>query len=232
VADFDGRLAFFDSAGQKVVHTARARLALIYHIAVINDSLVAFGGREEAANNDDMLHVWNLRRDSMVVHAFNVPAPRGYEVAYGVSGLTTVSTHGDTVAAVFALKDTIYLFRPDGRPLGRIPFQFRAFRPLRKPAPDVEDPTDKRFRQWQQSYSVATGIFWLTDGSFLIQYFDRVGTTTPEWRLAHVDRNGRSLAEVVGSSHMIGMLPGDSLVFQKPGSDTPNVWSIGTIASR
>jgi hypothetical protein len=230
VADFTGPLTFFDSAGQKVVHTAPSHLGPVYNVCAINDSLVAFTGRADAANNSTLLHVWNLRRDSLVVDAFSVPTPRGFESAYAIGGVTTLAVRGDTIATLFALKDTIYLFRTDGRPLRRIPIQFRAFRRLTKPAPD-DEVTSEAFKRWDRSYSNATGLFWLSDGSFLVQYYDRI-QRTPEWRIAHVDRNGRSLAEVVGTPMLLGTLPGDSLVFQKPGSDTPDVWAIGTIASR
>jgi hypothetical protein len=227
VADYMGPLTFFDSAGEKVVHTARSRLGPIYNLSVIDDSLVAFAGRKEEAGNATMLHVWNLRRDSLVADAFTVSPPSGYETAYNVHGVANLALRGDTIATLFSLKDTIFLFRTNGRPAGRIPIQFRAFRTLREPPPD-DDPAGKRFREWMRSHSIATQIFWLADGSFLVQYFDIVGTT-PQWRTAHVDRNGRSLAEVVGGSEILGTLPGDSLVFRKPGHDTPDVWSIGTI---
>lgn len=228
--DMGGALTFFDSTGANVLHTARTPIEPLYTAVELNDSILAITGRLGGSDTSALIHLWNTRSDRIVRSFFHpTPPERWMQPVYVFSGMTDIAVHGDTIATLFALKDTVFLLGTDGRRVRRIPVPARAFRRLSEPMPD-DDKGEAAFRRWNASYSSATTLYWLRDGSFLVQYYD-MKDAEPDWRLLHMSRDGRSRFEVVGSPRLLAIAPGDTLVFVKPGSEAPNVWSLGVLAS-
>jgi len=80
-------------------------------------------------------------------------------------------------------------------------------------------------REWFGRFSLISDVYWLHDGSFLVQYQDRVGVE-PHWRLARVRRDGQPLFDSTDTPYLVSADPaGDTLWFVRPGSPTPNVWT-------
>ena len=69
--------------------------------------------------------------------------------AFAFAGPRDVAVRGDIVAVVFALSDTVYLLR------------------FRWPGPGTQ-----AFRAWNEGFPALSHLYWLRDGSFLVQHFD------------------------------------------------------------
>lgn len=226
--DMMGQLTRFDSAGQRVLSTARTGIGPIYDIAILDDSSVLIVGRKGGESEGPLLHEWSVRNSRLLSSFF--PAPqgrRGFAGAYAFTGFADVAVRGDTLAAIFALEDTVRVFTRDGRALAKIPIPFANFHALEKPLPANRPPQE--FQEWLGSFSTATDVFWLDDGTFLIQYMDQHASDRM-YSLLHMDRAGRKLWEVTNAPRLLAVAAADSLVFVKKGAEAPNEWSIAKLS--
>ncbi len=216
----------FDGDG-RVARTFRLPVGPVKFASLANDTLLLVGGRLAGADGRDAdarLHLWNLRTHRLVRSFLPIrPLSPGHRFAANTAGLVGADVHGDTVAAVFALSDTIYLFDLAGRRLGTLPIRSRTLRRfdpgMRLPRMDLVSA-----REWFGRFSLISDVFW-TRGGFLVQYQDRDGVE-PRWRLLFLDRTGRIVFEAVDTPHLLAVDPAtQTLWFVRPGSPTPNEWS-------
>lgn len=224
--DIFNKVAFFDSAGTRVVRTARTPVAPLHSVTLLDDSLVVLGGGlADGTENDLRIHVWNLKSDSLLASFFTPALPsRAHVMAAGSAGWVGVDQRGDTLAVVSSLADTVYLMTTGGRMLERIPVPSRAFRRLdpARPLPDARGGLVAA-REWFGSFSLMSDVFWMGD-TFLVQFQDRTGPQ-PSWRLVGMGRDGRQTFEVVDSPMLLAADRASGLLyFVSPGSETPNVW--------
>lgn len=228
-AGMDGSLALFDSAGDRVIRTARVPLAPLYDGVPVNDSLVVFTGRLPAGDPSPLVHLWSVEGDSLVRSFFPVPEhPAELAGVYRFSGFTDVAVRGDTIAALFALSDSVYLFGLDGQRYESIPIPFQAFRRIREAAP--QNATPEAQQAWSESYSRASQVFWTAEGTILVQYFDMAGME-PQWRLLGMRRGGERRFEVRDGPRLLALSPGeDRLYFVEPGAEAPNRWAAARLA--
>lgn len=226
--DFNGRLTRFDSAGTRVLRTSSSGLGPIYEMLALNDSVVVIVGRKGGQMRSPLVHEWNVGRERITRSFFAAPqGPPGFSAAYAFTGFATAAVRGDTVAVVFALQDTVRLY-VRGREIEKLPLHFRAFRRLAEPlSPDAPPP---RFQAWLESFSAANGLYWLQDGSFLIQYLDQKGSDRL-FSLLHMRRNGEPVWEAPGTPRLLALSPKGSLVFVKRGAEAPNEWSIASLSA-
>jgi hypothetical protein len=223
----------FDSAG-RVARTFQVPLQSLYEARLLDDTLVLLGGplpQRTPSPDRPRLHLWNLANGKLV-RSFFVPRVQGraHELAANAVGIVSMQVRGDTVAAVFAISDTVYFFDLNGRALRKVPIPFRHFRPVpeRHRLPGSDDGV-LAAREWVGTFSFISRVFWLRDGTLLVQYQDRVGTE-PHWRLLGMTAQGRPLFEEVDTPYLIQADPGtDMLYFRKPGSLTMNVWTEATL---
>lgn len=220
--DMSGRMAVFDSAGN-VEQTWQTRLGPVYNADGLGDSLVVLTGRMAGRGESPLIHLWDLRSARLVRSFFAAPtAPAGLEGTYAFAGTSDVATRGDTIAAVFALTDTLYLFNGQGALLERIPIPFEEFRKPKEAIPDLASLDE--YRQWASRFSAISQVFWASDGSFLIQYYDTDGVQ-PKWRLLRMTRSGERVFEVVDSPQLLAAGPTDPhLYFVQLGAETPAAW--------
>jgi hypothetical protein len=224
-ADMGGTVTVFDSVGSKVLRTMRTPLTPLFNLTVVDDGRVALTGRIRGGLRSPLVHILDLREGRLTRSFFRAPAPpRGFESAYAFTGFADVAVRADTAAAVFALSDTVYLYRLlDGALIGKLPMRAHHFRMLDHAMP--RNPSPDRFERWIGSFSSTSRVFWSPTG-VLVQYFDMVGHE-PRWSLVSLARNGDLLFEIPGAPKLLFSGPADSqLVFIKPGSELPNIWSI------
>lgn len=236
VAAFDifSRVAFFDSAGERLVRTARTPVAPLHSVTLLDDSLVVLGGTHAEGNGDERrLHVWNFRSDSLVRSFFAPPVlSQAHAIAAATAGWVGVDRRGDTLAVVTSLSDTVYLMTAEGRMLQRIPVPSRAFRRLdpETPLPGRAGGIDEA-RAWFGSFSLMSDVFWLGD-TLLVQFQDRQGRE-PHWRLVGMTRDGSRLFEVVDTPNLLAVDHASrELFFVSPESETPNVWRSARLRER
>ncbi|MFL5386085.1 MAG: hypothetical protein ACJ8GN_26520 [Longimicrobiaceae bacterium] len=220
--------AVFDSSGVELKRTFRVPVGQLKMAYLLNDSLLLLGAQlqeERTGDPDAHLHLWNLRASRLTGSFFPVhPTTPAHQFAVNTAGLVGAAQRGDTLAAVFALSDTLYLFDLSGRRLGTVPLRaegLRRFDPaMRMPRMDLVSA-----REWFGRFSLVSDMWWLRDGSFLVQYQDREGVE-PKWRLVHLARDGRRLFESKDTPCLVAVDPAtDTLWFVRPGSPTPNAWA-------
>jgi hypothetical protein len=222
-ADMDGTLTVFDSAGAHVLATAETRLVPLYNIAVLDENRIAITGRLAGVQRSRLVHVWDFSVGRIVSSFFYSPPPRpGFESAFSFTGTADLAVHGDTVATIFALADTVYLFGLNGEPRGKIPLNSRGFRKLRDPMP--RRVKLRGLNRWLESFSAAARIKWSPDGAFYVGYFDMVDREV-RWRLVRLSPNGAGSFELRESPELLSISRLDTtLVLEKPG--VSNVFSI------
>lgn len=223
-AEMGGRVSVFDPEGQKLLHARQAPVAPLYDADVLDARHLLLAGRRVGTGGTALVHVYDVETGAITRGFFAIPRHEP-ELAggYALAGTVDAVARGDTVAAVFALSDSIYLFGPGGAELGRIAIPFERFRRLTTPMP-TSGATVDAFRAWGETFSAVSHLYWLRDGSFLVQYFDMKGVE-PQWRLLHMDRTGRRLFEGVDTPKLLAAGgAADELVFVHPAADAPNVW--------
>jgi hypothetical protein len=217
-----GRLSLFDPAGTALLRSWNVPLAPVYGAASHADTLVVLSGRHGGGMGGELVHLLDPRTGTLTRSLFPMPRPpRGMEATYAFAGTADAAVRHDTIAAVFALADSVYLFTTDGRQLPSVAIPFRHFRPLRGPVPLRGSVGD--YRRWGAHFSAISRVYW-TDRGFLIQYYDTDGAR-PQWRLLGMTREGRWLFEDMRSPELLTVSEaGSSLFFVEPSSLTPNRW--------
>lgn len=218
-----------DSAG-RVVRTFRTPVGPLHDARLVNDTLLLLGGdvpRRTYSAARPRLHLWNLKQGSLV-RSFFVPPVRGraHELAANTAGFVAADIRDSTVAATFALTDTVYFFGLDGSAKGKVHIPFEHFRPLSESRPYPGSGAGVvEAREWIGSFSLVSHLFWMRDGTLLVQYQDRVGTE-PHWRLLRMTAQGERIFDALGTPYLIQAdRSSGALYFQKPGSLTPNAWT-------
>lgn len=223
-AEMGGKVSVFDADGGKLLHARQAPVAPLYDADRLDARHLLLAGRRVGTGGTALVHVYDVETGAITRSFFGIPRHEP-ELAggYALAGTADVAARGDTVAAVFALSDSIYLFGPEGAELGRVAIPFERFRRLTRPMP-ASGATLDAFRAWSETFSAISHLHWLKDGSFLVQYFDIEGVE-PQWRLLHMDRTGRRLFEGVDTPKLLAAGgAADELVFVHPAADAPNVW--------
>lgn len=234
--DDQGKGVLFDSTGATAVQTFAAPVAPVQFVRLVNDTLVLLGGKGIPGRGrpaGTRLHLWNLRRGEVAQSFFSPPvAGRAHTLAANVGGFVGADIHRDSVAAVFALSDTIYVFGLNGNTAQprKIPIPFQNFRLLSESRPIPGDNAGVvEAHEWVGSYSMVSDVFWLRDGGFLVQYQDREGST-PHWRLLRMRADGSRAWEVMGTPMLLAVDPRDeTLIFTKPGSLTADAWRLARL---
>jgi hypothetical protein len=220
-----GKFAVFDSGAARPIETGRFPVNPIYTAkSLSNDQLLLVGRLPERAG--PYLHVWDPRQNRLVRSFFVPPVRKEFEDEAIMAGVADASVRGDSIAALFALSDTIFLFTREGARMGTLPLRARGLRPVSIPFPGGGR---EAFMKWRESFSMVSRVFWLHDGSFLVQYYDMLGSEQ-RWSLVHLRRDGEPLHEIAGTPRLLAISPdGETLVFEKPGAEAPNEWRLATL---
>lgn len=231
-AEANGRLAWFNSSGQEL-RSESTGLALVFNVALVNDSTLALAGRMPGETDGPLIHLWDLKRNRVQRKFFTVPPhDPDLDPAFAFAGAVDIAIRGDTVAAILALSDTVYFFDlRNGRELPKMPIPSRHFRPVTQPPPaDMQGDAAARTR-WSESFSRVSRIFWAPDGSLYVQYFD-MQRTEPLWSFVHMRRGNARPVEVRHIPRLLAVSAVDSrLYFIHPQSSEPSVWAIGRRSS-
>lgn len=226
--DMGGKAALFDAGGENLLWSRRLPVSPVHEAALLNDTLVALAGRGlGAGRSSELVHLWNLRTGEPARSFFHVPAhDPALASAYTLAGSSDIAVKGDTIAAVFALSDTLYLFDASGRPQRQIPIPFEHFRRITNHPPS--GATIDAFRAWGESFSTISQVYWAPSGGFLVEYYDMKGMD-PQWRLLHMDAQGRRLSETA-SGRLMAVDPGrKELYLADPAAPTLDRWIVARL---
>jgi hypothetical protein len=223
--DFAGTYAVFDTASRRAIETGRLPVTAVYTAKPLPDNQLLLVGRNLEAGST-YLHVWDPREKRMVRSFFAPPVRRGFEDEAVMSGLMDASVRGDSIAALFALSDSVFLFTRGGGRVGAVPIRARGMRPMGEKFPGGGR---EAYMKWQESFSVPSRVFWLSDGSFLVQYYDMVASDQ-RFSLVRLGRDGEPIFEIPRTPRLLALSPdGETLLFTKPGAEAPNEWRLATL---
>ncbi len=222
VIDSDGKGVVFSPDGSEVKTTFRIPLSPIYATDMISDSLFVVAGRRPGEIGGDLLHLLNLNSLSLG-HSFFPPPPvmknKGAEL---MVGFVDVAARGDTIAAVYSVSDTVYLFGIGGNLRDKVPLNSDHFRLATSDPPPPGSPI-KAIRDWVSSFSMMSHVFWTRNGNLLVQYQDRDGTIR-KWRLTEVARDGTPVFDVTDTPRLLGSRGDSTFYFVSPDAEAPNRW--------
>ncbi|HEX6939222.1 MAG TPA: hypothetical protein VF158_07400 [Longimicrobiales bacterium] len=133
------------------------------------------------------------------------------------AGWTYADVDSGLIATVFALSDTVYVHRVDGRFVKKIPFPTTRFRRM------TAGPEQGMGRgKWLLTHSFASGAFWAGDGYLLVQY-QHFENGLPRWSLLLVRPDGSAEWEVADSPRLYDIDRKEGIAyFDDPNQLTPN----------
>lgn len=228
-AELSGSFTLLDPTGSTALATIRNPFFHVQDMDVVDDSTVLVSARLEGRQgNGPSLHLWDVRTHRVRSSFFDPFAAAPNPVAATLAGWTRTAIRGDTVAAVFALSDTLYLFTLDGRPAGQRPIAFQRFRPVPAETPSGGSDPVRRAR-WLGSFDFVSDIFWLPDGRMLVPYHSILPdqALTRAHHLFGMDRAGNRLFEIPNVPRLLTVEPASgTLVFVAPDAEAPNRWTL------
>lgn len=231
VTDFGGTIFQLDSGLSAVMRKTETDLLPLYSATIMNDSTLLLIGRPRSVRSGEpapLLHLFDLKSNRITRSFFTAPVQPFLAPAAVSLGITSAAIHADTIATVFALTDTIFLFNTSGAAIGRVPIPFRLFSYIKHPAPSGETVADRE--RWLREISLITDIFWLRDGSFIIQFY-RDDEPRKENGLLIMDRLGRVRMEALDTPRLIAMdeeRTQSRFFFASSGREGMRVWNMAT----
>ncbi len=222
VVDFSRGLLDFDSSGVGFLGASRPPIRPVYTARRLSDSLFLVAGIVGGSSwPRRLLHVWNSAADTISTSFFPTPGDSLAGLASRNFGWVDVALRGDTVAAVSAFADTVYLFALTGRPLGRIPLPIQDFRRLQSYNPNA---SPEEIDEWLESLHLLVDVHWLDDGTLLVQY-QRPRGADNEWNLLRTTTSGMRHFDLRNTPKLLAV-DGRRLIFVHPDSPTPNQWIV------
>lgn len=227
VSDFTGLLLEFDSAGERFLTSFRVPVIPLYSAAPVDGGqrLLLAGQRTGADNSGPLLHIWDRDSEAIVRSFFPTPGDPLTRLAARNFGASAFSVRRDTIAAISAFTDTLFFFTAEGEETARVPLPFTAFRRMETYNPRL--PPEQLQQEWLSQLDLLTDVFWLDDGSLLIQYEKPRGADS-EWGLLRTTRTGDRIFETTNTPRLLAV-SGERLYFIHPESITPNLWLVARL---
>lgn len=220
--DMHGRVAVFDPSGTRLLETQNVPLLPIYSAAVLNDSTLVFAGKKEPGDQTQLVHIWNLNRQSIIRSFAEMPIhPTRMDAAYAFAGSASVAVRQQEVAVSFALSDSIRVFNEHGDLQRSIEIPTTHYRRLIEPMPESENPED--LDRWLSTFSATASLYWRTDGALVVQYLD-VNKADEYWNVVGVGLDGTRLFEFTRQPRLLTAYPDGKLLFVNPASELQNSW--------
>lgn len=223
VADYRGRVSVLSPAGDVLVRDVKLPLAVVEQMEVVNDTLVLLSGRSARGLDSARLHLWNIRTNEHVRSFFAPFASSVSPDAATYAGWTHFAVRDDTVAAIFSVVDTVYLFGLDGRLINSFPIPSQELRRVKPGSTYDRSRGASGVSAWLGSFDLIADVHWMDDGSLLVPYQQVVADSarSRRWHLLRVSALGDLLSEV-RDVPMVHAVDGHTIWFQTPGTLLPN----------
>jgi hypothetical protein len=171
--------------------------------------------------------VWDWVRDTVLNSFFHPFATTPHTDLVQLASWVRADIRSDTIAAIFAAADTVYLMNLKGERLGVVPLHIDGYvEPM--PPPAAARPDMNVRREWIGSFDLISEVEWLSNGDIIVGYRKQI-PSEPVWSTILVKRSSRGATQVQGSGRLVAAGPDDKLLFIDPDSDVPNRWLVGTL---
>lgn len=220
VLDFTGLIMDFTPTGEEFLRRVQSPITPLYGGQVLSaQRLLIAGMRLGSEEPRPLLHIWDRDSEAITISFFPTPGDSLVRLASRNFGWADFAIRGDTIAAIATFTDTLFLFTPDGEEIDQIPLPFAAFR--RMEGYDSRLPAEL-LQEWLGQLDLLTDIFWLDDGSLLVQYERPRDADESEWGLLRTTPGGDRVFEIANTPRVLAV-SGDHLYFVDPSSLTPNL---------
>ena len=149
------------------------------------------------------------------------------------AGWPRFAVRADTIAAIFTVLDTVYLFTLAGTPIEQRPIGIEGWRNVPTEAPPARTFPDPALLAYLTSFDYLGRIFWLPNGDLALAWFAILPTPRMNervWQFAVMNRRGGTRA--LGRIGEPLLLQHDTLWTVGP-DELPNQWIAGRVhASR
>jgi len=226
VVDFSRGLLGFDSSGTRFVGRSQPPIRPVYAVKPLSDAefLVA-GLRHDSRDPRRLLHAWDAEENAISFSFFPTPGDSLARLAARNFGWADFARHGDTIAAIAAFSDTVYLFdRASYEPLGQVPLPITDFKRMTSYDP-AAGPAE--MDEWLEGLNLLTSIHWLEDRTLLVEYQQPRGGES-EWNLLRTTLDGRPHFDLRNTPELLAA-DGNLLFFVHPESPTPNMWAVARL---
>ena len=220
VGDDDGRLTYVAPSGLEELGVSRNPFRQIHDLDVVNDSLVLVAA-DDGLLTSNKLHVLHVVSDSIVQSFFTPSLQPQFVSAATVVSTTRAAVWSDTIAAVFALSDSVFFFDTEGSRIAADAIPSRLYQPLQTARPDniAELP------EWLGSFGIFTSIHAGPSSTIVLQSVQQ-GVRSLIW----YSRSDGLLAEAEETPALHFVDPtGQRLFFANPESLIPNTWLVGRL---
>lgn len=225
-----GGLSVINEGLTEYVDGARLPLLPLYGVVPIDSSRLLLLGREQGEiHRPRLLHEWSLSSRRIERSFFEVPTADSLAATSLSLGFAAAAINGDTVAAVFSVSDTVYLFRLDNgsaaQRIERIPIPFSRFSV--SPPPAAALANERARNDWLQTITMIAGLHWLDDGSFVVQWTTK-RPSDEEFGLLRMTRSGSKVFEVRGAPRLFAVA-GHHFYLADPESEVPSKWIVAEL---
>jgi hypothetical protein len=183
-------------------------------------------GRHGAPGYAHWLHIWDLKKERQLRSFLPTPSVGTYQQLDASIGFVAAAVRGDTIAAIYALTDTLFLYTATGTEIERIPFG-----PLSLPRMSLSSQRTYRGNLLQLVGRVRryVDLYWLDDGSFVVQHYLNRGLDK-EWGLLQVSRQGSIIGDYPRMPRLLLILD-RTYLFDDPAAGIPNRWILARTRS-
>jgi len=222
VVDMSRGFMEFDSSGHRFLKGSAVPVELLYTADPLSvDHTLVAGLVRGSTDPRRLLHVWDRETETFRHSFFPTPGDSVTRLAARNFGWVDFARRGDSIAAISAFTDTLFLFDPVGQELGRVALPIRDFRRIRS-----YDPRSSivELEEWLSDLHLLVGVHWLNDGSLLVQYQRPQGADN-EWNLLRATVAGDRIFDLHHTPELLAVND-DRLFFVDPQSLTPNRWAV------
>lgn len=231
VANVLGEIKSFSPREDSVTDIWKTGMGPLYrHLPVDRSHLLLVGnqlGRRGLQAERHMLHYWNLTSQKLQRSFFVPPDIEHVSRAAAASiGWASADIKNDTIAAIYALSDTLYLYTTAGEKLEKIhvsPSEFQY--------PSEDAPKPKRgvatLEKWTHTFTRLNQVFWVRDDSFLVTYINK-GESGTTRNMVWLKRDGTEITELKDIGN-IKHVSNDGRVYVFPSAVAPNRLLVGRL---
>lgn len=230
VFEFSGTLSLFDERGTFIKRFPRVLPKILGIHNLPQGGVLVEGPLRPSLGASPLLHRINPDTGQIEHSFFPHPIPIGTygNILNGLGEIITADVQGDQIVAAFAPMNRLYIFNLDGTLDREIEIPFQHFRTIHSPG--KKELSSKEIFDALQGFSTIHKVFWLNDGSFLIQYRDVLDWRTGDmrWNLAHVSNRGTLLFDIPNTPQLFTVDKKTSdMFFSHPASLSEEHWIVG-----
>ncbi|MGH7575409.1 MAG: hypothetical protein ACREM1_09850 [Longimicrobiales bacterium] len=230
-ADRNATVTVFDSIAKEILLAQKTGLTRVEDMEVLDSSRIVLAGASGGDPALERIHVYDFRASAILGSFFRALDGVNNLDAASVAGWVELSVRSDTIAAIFSVKDTLFLFDRSGASVRRIPIATTNFRRVYAQPPSGPQPDNpSRMAEWLSTFDLVADIHWLDQNRLLVPY-QSIGPTEAlerTWHLLVVSSDGRHLWELRDATRpLVSDSTAGTIIFVSPNSMTPERWSVG-----